>query len=85
MLIQCKRLLSGPGPSEAIVSVKTFDGREEEVIVYNGLLNGDMLDVGPILHREKDRVLIELPREAASGQSRIWVSASEMRELQAAE
>ena len=85
MLIQCKRLLNGPGPSEAIVSIKTAEGREEELIVYNGLLNGDMLDIGPILHREKDRVLIELPREATSGQSRIWVAASELRELQAAE
>jgi hypothetical protein len=84
MFIKIERLLDGPGPSDVIVSFKTADGKVEEVVVNKGSLNGDLLDVGPILYKNEGRVLIELPRESSSGQGRIWVPDSEIKELQAA-
>lgn len=85
MLIRCQLVMDGPGPSEAIVSIRTADGRDEEVVIYKGLLSGGFLEVGPAVHRTEEHILIELPREAASGQWRVWVKQSEASELQAAE
>ena len=79
MRIKCQRLMDGPGPSEAIVSVHTTQG-EEEVVVYTGLLTNGYLDVGPRLSSQPDRVLVELPRESASGRWRVWIPASEVVE-----
>jgi hypothetical protein len=77
MQIRCRRLMEGPGPSETIVSIHTTTG-EEEVVVYTPLLSNGYLDVGPQLSRQSDRVLVELPREAASGRWRVWVPTSEV-------
>lgn len=77
MLIKCQRLMEGPGPSEAIVSIRTTKG-EEEVVVYTGLLTNGYLEVGPQLSGQADRVLVELPRESASGRWRVWIPASEV-------
>ena len=85
MRINCKLLMDGPGPSDAIVSIRTVNDHEEEVVVYKGLLHNGFLEVGPVLHRGEGRALIELPRESTSGQWRIWVPEAELRELQAAE
>jgi hypothetical protein len=79
MWIKCQKLMDGPGPSEAIVSVRTVGG-EEEVVVYTGLLSNDSLEVGPGVSRQHDRVLIELPRETATGRWRVWIPASEVVE-----
>ena len=79
MLIKCQRLMEGPGPSEAIVSIRTTKG-EEEVVVYTGLLINGYLEVGPQLSGQSDRVLVELPRESASGRWRVWVPTSEVVE-----
>jgi hypothetical protein len=84
MLIKCTRLMDGPGPSEMVVSVKTLSGRTEEVVVYTGLVHGDCLDVGPIIFQKDDSVLIELPRESASGLVRVWVLTSELCEMRSA-
>jgi hypothetical protein len=79
MFIRCRKLMDGPGPSEALVSVITTDG-EEEVVVYAGLLSNGSLEVGPRLLSNNDRVLVELPREAASGRWRVWIPTSEVLE-----
>jgi len=79
MLIKCQRLMEGPGPSEAIVSVCTTQG-EEEVVVYTGLLTNGYLEVGPKLSSQPNRVLVELPRESASGRWRVWIPTSEVAE-----
>lgn len=78
MLIKCQRLMDGPGPSEAIVGIRTMQGRLEEVIVDTSLLEGAYLNVGPAVTVQENRVLIELPRESASGSSRVWVLDSEL-------
>lgn len=77
MRIKCQRLMDGPGPSEAIVSIRTTKG-EEEVVVYTGLLTNGYLEVGPQLSGQRDRVLVELPRESASGRWRVWIPTSEV-------
>jgi len=77
--------MEGPGPSDVIVSFQTTDGRTEEVVVHKGSLQGDLLNVAVIGKDNAGRALIELPREAASGQSRVWVLDTELQELQAAE
>ena len=85
MFIRCQRLLEGPGPSDVIVAFQTADGRTEEVVVNIGSLNGDHLNIAVIAEGRDGRALIELPREATSGQSRVWVMDTELQELQAAE
>lgn len=87
MFLRCQKVADGPGPSEIIVGVTTVDGRNDEVIIYKGLYSGGFIDIGPIVESVGDKVLIELPRESASGRGRIWVSSSQVieRTLQAAE
>ena len=78
MRIRCKLVVEGPGPSEAVVAVKTARGPLEEVVVYTGLLQNEQLEVGPFLGSRDGQTLIELPRESASGRWRIWVPNSEV-------
>lgn len=85
MFIRCERLLDGPGPSDVIVAIHTVDGQTVEVVVDKRSLHGDSLDVAVIGKNSEGNALIELPREASSGQGRVWVPYSELRELQAAE
>ena len=46
--------------------------------MYTGLLINGYLEVGPQLFGQSDRVLVELPRESASGRWRVWIPASEV-------
>jgi len=78
MQIKCRRLMEGPGPSEAIVSIVTTDGQQEEVVVYTGSLQSGSLEVGPKLDTRDGETLVELPRESASGRWRVWVPEAEI-------
>ncbi len=60
-------------PAEKTVFIQTIGGALEEVTVSNKSLSGGKLEASEI-GRIKNRVLIELPRESASGRWRIWVS-----------
>jgi hypothetical protein len=77
MLIKCNLLGPGPGPSEKVVSITTRDGEAEEVILSTHDLENNYLEVGSPLALEDNSYLIELPREAASGKWRIWVSTDQ--------
>ena len=59
-------------PSERIVRVQGADGRVEEVSVSSRNVHNDRLDVFAI-GADEGRVLLELPRESASGRWRVWV------------
>lgn len=86
MLIKTTRIMDGPGPSEVIVKLMTAEGRVEEVVVDVASLQGDGLEVGPVLAKRDELLLIELPRETASGRLRLWIPDSErIKELEAAE
>jgi dCTP deaminase len=62
-------------PAEKTVFIQRADGAIEEVIVSNKNLSGGKLEASEI-GRNKNRILIELPRESASGRWRIWVAKS---------
>ena len=78
MFVKVKRLADGPGPSETVIGIQTSDGRQEEVVLSSKLVDSDMVDLGKPLLREDDNVLVELPRESASGRWRIWIPVSAM-------
>jgi hypothetical protein len=62
-------------PAEKIVRVENADGSQEEITVSTGNISGNRL-VASVIGREGDRVLVELPRESASGRWRMWVKAN---------
>jgi hypothetical protein len=73
--LTCK-IEDGLMPSEKIVRVENADGDIEELPVSPGSISGDKLLASEIGRDNEGRVLIELPRETASGRWRIWVKAS---------
>ena len=75
MRLKCNVLMRGPGPSETTVAITTADG-EEEVVVDAALIHEGQLQVRRVLEKTKDQLLIELPRESASGRWRVWVPRS---------
>ena len=75
MRLKCSILSYGPGPSEAIIEIKTTEGRVE-VVVDEGLVHDGGLAIRGILERRKDKSLIELPRETSTGRWRVWVDDS---------
>jgi hypothetical protein len=77
MRIKLTSLVDGPGPSEAVVGIRTVDGRQEEVVLSKHLVHESSVEIGTPLLREPNRFLVELPRESTSGRWRIWVPASE--------
>ena len=62
--------------SEKIVEIKTVEG-SEEVPVPTKQIHGNHLEA-PIVGRNGQRFLIELPRESSSGRWRIWVNRSQI-------
>ncbi|GGD18666.1 hypothetical protein [Aureimonas glaciei] len=88
MRIKFTTIADGPGPSEEVIGIRTADGSQEEVVLSKRLLSGRGVDIGmPLLH-EDDKLLIELPRESASGRWRIWIPQTEVIDspaMQAAE
>lgn len=62
-------------PTEKIVRVENADGDVEEIPVSDQSLEDGKL-LTSFIGRHNDRVLVELPRESASGRWRIWVKAS---------
>ena len=69
----------GQHPSEAVVSVTTADGKQEQLIVDKRSLEGrGSLRVGYPLRSEDDRYLVELPRETMRGSWRIWVKRDDL-------
>ena len=69
--IKCT-ISDGLMPTEKIARIETADGKAEEVAVYAQNVHNDTLKAF-VIGREKGNVLIELPRESASGRWRIWV------------
>jgi hypothetical protein len=75
----------GQHPSEAVVSVNTADGKQEELIVDKRSLepssegrDRDTLRVGYPLKSKSGQFLIELPRETMRGAWRVWVKQDEL-------
>jgi hypothetical protein len=62
-------------PAEKTVFIQKADGNLEEVTVSSKSVSGGRLEASEI-GRIKNKILVELPRESASGRWRIWVSKS---------
>jgi hypothetical protein len=62
-------------PSEKIARIETADGKSEAVSVSSRNIQNNTLMAFEI-GRSEGRVLVELPRESASGRWRIWVKES---------
>ncbi|HEY7337242.1 MAG TPA: hypothetical protein VH639_20290 [Bryobacteraceae bacterium] len=62
-------------PTEKIVRVEDAEGGIEEIPVSSRSIDDGKL-VASEIGRLEDKVLIELPRESASGRWRIWVKQS---------
>ncbi|MGH6829265.1 MAG: hypothetical protein ACREHV_01255 [Rhizomicrobium sp.] len=77
MKVRVKTIMEGPGPSEAVVAVKTSSNREEEIVVQKNQIEDNTLRVWPVGERENS-VLVELPQESASGNWRLWVDRQEV-------
>lgn len=77
MFVRCKLIAEGPGPSEVIIGIQPAEGPEEEVVLSKRQVHDNMVDVGTALLAEGNKLLIELPRESASGRWRIWVDKAQ--------
>jgi hypothetical protein len=62
-------------PAEKIAHIETVDGDIEEVSVSVKDIKDDKL-VASEIGRRGEMVLLELPRESASGRWRIWVKSA---------
>lgn len=76
VLVRYMDKAAGPGPGEVIVEIETSAGTVEEVVVHDSLLRNNKVMVEKV-HQEENKVLVELPRESAAGNWRIWVFASQ--------
>ncbi len=81
MFVRCTEIADGPGPSEAIVGIRTADGTQEEVVLSKRSIHNHLVEIGSPLLTESGKSLIELPRESLSGRWRIWVPASDVVEM----
>lgn len=72
--IRC-RVGGGFIPAERTVFIRRADGAIEEVTVSAKNLYGNRLEASEI-GRSGNKVLVELPRESASGRWRLWVKRS---------
>lgn len=72
--LKITRLRHGLHPSEVIVAVTTADGGQEELIVDKRSIRNDSLRIGYPVGGEKNRLLVELPRETFRGTRRVWVA-----------
>lgn len=64
-------------PSERCVAVNTVDGKEE-LWVHHTSLDRDQIEVLLVSQRENRQILVELPRETASGRKRVWISEDQL-------
>ena len=72
--VNCE-IVDGLMPAEKVARIQSAEGKIEEVAVPEQNIQGGKLlafEIG----RSKGNVLLELPRERASGRWRIWVKES---------
>jgi hypothetical protein len=72
--VACK-VEDGLIPSERVVRLESADGNIEEVSVSRRNIEGDRLLASAVAEGE-GKILVELPRESASGRWRIWMKSA---------
>ena len=78
MKLPCK-IVDGLMPAEKIALVESAEGQIEEIAVSNENLSGQSL-IADEIGRHEGKMLVELPRETASGRWRIWVKDSALQQ-----
>jgi bifunctional ADP-heptose synthase (sugar kinase/adenylyltransferase) len=73
--IKCE-IVEGFTPVEKIARIQGADGKIEEVAVPVQSIAANSLLAFVIGRDDKGKVLVELPRETASGRWRMWVNES---------
>jgi len=63
-------------PTERIARFEVAGGQIEEVSVSVRDISPDNRLIASEIGRQGERVLVELPRESASGRWRVWVNAA---------
>lgn len=76
--IRVEVLGEGQHPSERTVVVTAADGARETMIVDKESIDDSSIDVGYPVGSDKDRLLVELPRETMSGRWRLWMKRSDV-------
>lgn len=69
-------VVDGLMPAEKIARIEVAGGDIEEVSVSVHDISADNKLMALEIGRREDNVLVELPRESASGRWRIWVKAN---------
>lgn len=73
--VRIVRAKKGFIPGEKTVYIKRADGVIEEITVSKNSVRNHTLEVGEIGRKAK-KILVEFPRESASGRWRVWVNQS---------
>jgi hypothetical protein len=73
--VKCE-ILDGFTPTEKIARILGADGKVDDVVVSVKSITSNHLLLAAEIGRRDDKVLVELPRESASGRWRMWVNAS---------
>ena len=81
--IAVEQVEDGLHPSELVATIRTADGKTEEVAVDRTLVEGGRMKAYAV-GAERDRVLVELPRETSSGLWRVWMAKSSVFEAEKA-
>ncbi|NRP70907.1 hypothetical protein ILFOPFJJ_01789 [Ensifer psoraleae] len=72
MKVKVTQVGHGTHPSEVIVTVDTTSG-PEKLVVHQRSIKDNGLDIGYPINRDRNSLLVELPRETISGSWRVWV------------
>ncbi len=72
--VRVERVREGQHPSEVVVAVRTADGGTEKLVVDQRSIRNGAIEVGYPVGEDKDRLLVELPRELVRGLWRVWVN-----------
>lgn len=71
--VKIEQVREGQHPSEVVVAIRTADGGSEKLVVDRRSIRNDTLDIGYPVGEDRDRLLVELPRESVRGLWRVWV------------
>jgi len=81
--LKVTRVGGGQHPSEVVVSVRTVDGIDEELIVDARSIKDESVRVGYPIVEKDSRYLVELPRETVGGKWRVRVEKGNLVESRA--
>ena len=74
--VSTNSVLDGLVPAEKVARIEMADGEIEEVSVSVDDISQDNQLLAYFIGRDGGRILVELPRESASGRWRLWVNAN---------